>query len=129
MEEKERELAAFGEGLLEARRLRAEKIAAKTRAVTKGKGKKDQSQAAASPSVNEEELEELEQLEEEPPADRISEADKTGDVKSLNRKGDRNLYLLVKTVQDSKHWSFPQGPLEEEEPLHRVSISLVSSRE
>lgn len=52
---------------------------------------------------------------------RITEADKTNDVKSLNRKGHRNLYLLIK--RGSNHWRLPgaQGGLEHGELLHEVS--------
>ncbi|KAI9506628.1 hypothetical protein BX070DRAFT_218231 [Coemansia spiralis] len=47
---------------------------------------------------------------------RVTKADESGDVKSLERKLDRTLYLLVK---DSKgQWVFPQGALEGEEVLH-----------
>ena len=57
----------------------------------------------------------------EEPASRISQADMKGDVKSLDRMGERNLYLLVKgksSPQDA--WRFPQGLVERSEFLHQV---------
>lgn len=58
----------------------------------------------------------------EPTAPRVHESDKTGDVKSLDRKGERNLYLLVrgKDHTGKQVWRFPQGGLEEGELLHKV---------
>ncbi|EIW60631.1 mitochondrial 54S ribosomal protein YmL17/YmL30 [Trametes versicolor FP-101664 SS1] len=60
----------------------------------------------------------------EPPAPRIHESDKTGDVKSLDRKGERNLYLLVrgKDHAGKQVWRFPQGPLQEGEQLHKAAL-------
>lgn len=52
---------------------------------------------------------------------RESEADRTGDVKSLNRRGERNLYLLVKDTA-SGEWRFPQGDANLEQPLHDVRL-------
>ncbi len=42
------------------------------------------------------------------PAPRITEADKTNDVHSLERALDQRLYLVVKRSAKSKHWQFPQ---------------------
>ena len=63
----------------------------------------------------------------QPPAPRIHESDKTGDVKNLNRQGERNLYLLVrgKDVTGKDVWRFPQGGLEEGELLHQVSAFVL----
>ncbi|KAI0670644.1 39S mitochondrial ribosomal protein L46-domain-containing protein [Trametes maxima] len=60
----------------------------------------------------------------EPPAPRIHESDRTGDVKSLDRKGERNLYLLVrgKDHAGKQEWRFPQGGLEEGELLHQAAL-------
>ena len=58
------------------------------------------------------------------PMPRESEADRTGDVKSLDRKGERNLYLLVMNKGDGA-WRFPQTDLVGDELLHEVS-DLVS---
>lgn len=49
---------------------------------------------------------------------RITEADRTGDVHSLDRAGERNLYLLVQGKD--KIWRFPQGSWKEGELLHEV---------
>ena len=54
----------------------------------------------------------------EKPYDRITDADRQGDVKSLNRALSRTLYLLVREGQGT--WRFPSGVLEEREDLHRV---------
>ncbi|KAJ3526600.1 hypothetical protein NM688_g8244 [Phlebia brevispora] len=52
---------------------------------------------------------------------RRSEADKKGDVKSLNRMGDRNLYLVVMNKENGKDvWKFPQTELSGEELLHEA---------
>ena len=63
----------------------------------------------------------------EPPAPRIHESDKTGDVKSLDRQGERNLYLLIrgKDHTGQEVWRFPQGGLEKGELLHQVSAVAV----
>ncbi|TBU28895.1 39S mitochondrial ribosomal protein L46-domain-containing protein [Dichomitus squalens] len=60
----------------------------------------------------------------EPPASRIHEADKKGDVKSLDRLGERNLYLLVRGKDDlgKEVWRFPQGPLQDGEFLHQAAL-------
>ena len=57
------------------------------------------------------------------PMPRIHESDKSGDVKELNRQGERNLYLLVhgKDSSGKQVWRFPQGGLKEDEALHQVS--------
>lgn len=56
------------------------------------------------------------------PMPRETEADRKGDVKSLDRKGERNLYLLTKTEENGKEvWKFPQTELVGEELPHEVS--------
>ncbi|KAF7800261.1 hypothetical protein EIP86_011508 [Pleurotus ostreatoroseus] len=53
---------------------------------------------------------------------RKSQADITGDLKSLNRKGDRNLYLVIKSKEDGKDvWKFPHTELVGEEALHEAA--------
>jgi len=54
---------------------------------------------------------------------RESEADKKGDVRSLDRRMDRNLYLLVhgKDQAGKPAWRFPQGGLEQGELLHEAA--------
>ncbi|KAL7337272.1 NUDIX hydrolase domain-like protein, partial [Rhodotorula toruloides] len=48
---------------------------------------------------------------------RETEADKKGDVTSLERKADRTLYLLLKKNRKEHAWQFPQGGVEGEESL------------
>lgn len=55
----------------------------------------------------------------ERPYPRVTDADKTGDVKSLNRLLQRTLYLLVKT-EKNKRWRFPSSFMEGKESLHTV---------
>jgi large subunit ribosomal protein L46 len=55
----------------------------------------------------------------ERPYSRVTDADKTGDVKSLDRLLQRTLYLLVKTEND-KRWGFPSSFMEGKESLHMV---------
>lgn len=54
---------------------------------------------------------------------REHEADRIGDVKNLNRQGERNLYLLVKS-KDENSWHFPLWSAGLEQPLHKVRILL-----
>lgn len=54
----------------------------------------------------------------EKPLPRITEPDKTGDVRSLNRALSRTLYLVVKGSKGV--WGFPSGVLEGKESLQRV---------
>lgn len=53
------------------------------------------------------------------PQSRITEADRTGDEKSLDRMLQRTLYLLVKNSNDS--WIFPTAAVDGKESLNRVS--------
>jgi large subunit ribosomal protein L46 len=55
-------------------------------------------------------------------ASRIHEADVKGDVQSLDRRGDRNLYLLLLEKGEKPVWRFPQGELEKGELLHQASL-------
>ncbi|OBZ75207.1 54S ribosomal protein L17, mitochondrial [Grifola frondosa] len=59
----------------------------------------------------------------EEPMPRITEADRTGDVKSLDRMGERNLYLLLlgKDHTGKQTWRFPYGDLKEHELLHEAA--------
>ena len=54
----------------------------------------------------------------ERPMPRVTEADHTGDVKSLNRALQRTLYLLVRG-KDGR-WGFPTSGLIGKENLHQV---------
>lgn len=54
----------------------------------------------------------------ERPQPRQTEADKTGDVKRLDRQLDRTLYLIVKDAHE--RWTFPQDEVRPDEGLHEV---------
>lgn len=50
----------------------------------------------------------------------------TAQVKSLDRRGPRNLYLLVKGSPEDRHeWRFPQGGVEKNEILHEVCLTPI----
>ena len=53
------------------------------------------------------------------PYSRVTEADKKGDHRSLNRLLPRTLYLLVRSK--AGYWKFPSSPVEVEETLRQVS--------
>ena len=55
----------------------------------------------------------------ERPMPRVTEADKAGDMKSLNRALQKTLYLVVKGREGQ--WVFPSAELERQESLHTVS--------
>ncbi len=55
------------------------------------------------------------------PASRQTEADKSNDLKSVQRKLDQVLYLLVKKNRKEHAWQMPQGGLEGDESLVEVS--------
>lgn len=57
----------------------------------------------------------------ERPASRVTEADKTNDTKSLNRKLDQTLYLLVKSKEG--RWRFPEDRMFVREDLNQVRFS------
>ncbi|KAJ6606588.1 hypothetical protein DFH09DRAFT_896899 [Mycena vulgaris] len=53
---------------------------------------------------------------------RVHPSDKARDYKSLDRKGRRNLYLLVREGGDGRSsWGFPRGPAEQGELLHQAA--------
>lgn len=57
---------------------------------------------------------------------RIHPADVSRDYKSLDRKGRRNLYLLLLTKENEKDvWRFPQGGVEKGELLHQVIAPFI----
>lgn len=59
----------------------------------------------------------------EPLMPRTHPSDQNGDVKSLDRRGQRNLYLLLQTSESGKGaWRFPQGEVGKGLFLHQVSI-------
>lgn len=55
----------------------------------------------------------------EKPVDRVTETDKKGDVKRLDRELERTLYLVVK---GENGWEFPAGRIPKDENLHEVSL-------
>ncbi|KAH9997542.1 39S mitochondrial ribosomal protein L46-domain-containing protein [Russula vinacea] len=55
----------------------------------------------------------------ETPAPRVHASDVSGDVKSLDRKGQRNLYLLIQQKTDGAAvWKFPETAVVDNELLH-----------
>jgi large subunit ribosomal protein L46 len=58
---------------------------------------------------------------------REHEADRQGDMKSLDRKGDRTLYLLLQERGGEELWRFPRGRVEKGELLHQVTFLLSLS--
>ncbi|KAJ5913828.1 hypothetical protein N7504_002711 [Penicillium tannophilum] len=53
------------------------------------------------------------------PHSRVTEADKKGDFKSLNRLLSRTLYLLVQSKEG--YWKFPSSPVEAEETIRQAA--------
>ena len=60
------------------------------------------------------------------PHSRVTEADKKGDHKSLNRMLSRTLYLLVQSKEG--YWKFPSTPVETDETLRQVSTTSSSAQ-
>lgn len=60
----------------------------------------------------------------ERPMPKTTEADKAGDVRSLNRALSRTLYLVVQSKKDG-HWQFPSCGLIGKESLQRVCCNLI----
>ncbi|KAJ6547153.1 50S ribosomal subunit L30 [Mycena capillaripes] len=53
---------------------------------------------------------------------RVHPSDAARDYHSLDRKGRRNLYLLIQRTEDKKAiWEFPRGPAEQGELLHQAA--------
>jgi large subunit ribosomal protein L46 len=100
LEERKRERLAFGPAFLEKESVSEDKKTADKAAVEQL-------------SLQEGEGEDL--------MPRTHPADVNNDVKSLDRRGKRNLYLLLLTSQDGKDiWRFPQGEVEKGQLLHQV---------
>ena len=74
---------------------------------------------AERPATEDEEGQTMKKEKIEKPMPRVTEADRTGDVKSLNRALTRTLYLVVKSVEGGT-WRFPSSTLIGGEDLHRV---------
>lgn len=58
---------------------------------------------------------------------RVTEADRKNDTKSLDRRLDRTLYLLLKKSRSEHAWQFPQGPIGVGEFLHESTTRVLSS--
>ncbi|KAK5791664.1 hypothetical protein VI817_006973 [Penicillium citrinum] len=58
------------------------------------------------------------------PHSRVTEADKKGDQKSLNRLLSRTLYLLVQSKEG--YWKFPSTPVEMDETLRQAAERTLS---
>jgi large subunit ribosomal protein L46 len=100
LEERKRERLAFGPAFLEEECVSEDKKAADKAAVEQL-------------SLQEGEGEDL--------MPRTNPADLNNDVRSLDRRGKRNLYLLLLTSQDGQGiWRFPQGDVEKGQLLHQV---------
>jgi len=101
IEERKRERLAFGPAFLEKEDISEEKRLANIAAVE---------QLAQQEGEGEELM------------PRTHAADVEGNLKSLDRRGHRNLYLLLHSVEDGKDvWRFPQGEAEKGLFLHQVS--------
>ncbi|TKA73022.1 hypothetical protein B0A55_07048 [Friedmanniomyces simplex] len=66
---------------------------------------------------------ELTKAEVERPVARVTEADRTNDMRSLSRKMDRTLYLLVKNREG--RWIFPQDRVYGKENLHQAAERIL----
>ncbi|KAF9452826.1 hypothetical protein P691DRAFT_696140 [Macrolepiota fuliginosa MF-IS2] len=101
LEEKDREKASFGPTFVQddyqdLAKVEADKAAVKLLAQQEGEG--------------------------ESLAPREHPSDKSGDIKSLDRAGERNLYLLLKSKENGKDvWRFPQGGVETTDFLHQAA--------
>ena len=62
----------------------------------------------------------------ERPLPKVTQADESGDRRSLDRALKSSLYLVVKYRGDQRWW-FPEGSLEGKESLHTVRYLLYSS--
>ncbi|KAI9803257.1 MAG: hypothetical protein M1825_002048 [Sarcosagium campestre] len=69
----------------------------------------------ASAETNADEVEKL--------TSRVTEADRQGDERSLNRKLDRTIYMLVK--DEAGRWRFPAAPLLRSESLQRAAERIL----
>lgn len=108
-EENEREKLAFG------------------RSATPSPRVKSEAETTDTGDLNALPLMEAAQEEVEKPMPREHESDRTGSVKSLDRKGQRNIYLVVlsKDAIDGKEsWRFPQTPVTQEHNLFDVSLQF-----
>ncbi|KAI9809415.1 MAG: 54S ribosomal protein L17 mitochondrial [Pycnora praestabilis] len=75
------------------------------------------------PGIGSDELGEAKRERVERPMPRITEADSTGDERSLNRRLQRSLYLLVKGTEG--RWTFPSASLMMKENLHQAAERIL----
>lgn len=59
------------------------------------------------------------------PASRTTEADLKDDRKSIERKLDQSLFLIVKRNRDANSWQFPQGKLQDDETLRKAAERVI----
>lgn len=59
------------------------------------------------------------------PAPRVTEADESNDRKSLDRRLQDSLFLIVKRNRSSNSWQFPQGRWRPQETLREVSERVI----
>ncbi|KAI9675327.1 MAG: 54S ribosomal protein L17 mitochondrial [Caeruleum heppii] len=78
---------------------------------------------AASPGVGSGEMGEAKKDTVERPQSRVTEADRLGDMKSLSRRLDRTLYMLIQ--EDQGRWRFPAAPLVGKESLHQAAERIL----
>lgn len=76
-------------------------------------GRREEEEAKGAGTGNKKHIQKIQR-----PLPRVTEADKAGDLKSLDRALTRTLYLLVK---GGGKWGFPTSSLERRESLHTVS--------
>jgi large subunit ribosomal protein L46 len=74
--------------------------------------------AEARVSDDAEEIPADERVPAERPQERVTQADKEGDVRRLDRQLERTLYLVVQG--ESGNWEFPTAPVSTDEALHDV---------
>ena len=88
-------------------------------------GDKDKNGEAATgnPREGEGQRRELQKIEVEKPMPRLSEADRSEDTRSLSRKMDRSLYLVLKNKQG--RWRFPEDRIYGKENLHQVREAVM----
>ncbi|KAI0818805.1 39S mitochondrial ribosomal protein L46-domain-containing protein [Irpex lacteus] len=112
-EEEERERAAFGKSATPSPRVKTEE---ELRA-----SDEDNAEMAA--------LESQQQEEEFKPLPREHESDRTGEVKSLDRQGQRNVYLLVQVKDETgkMSWRFPHAPVNTRENLFESVQNYLKS--
>ena len=73
-----------------------------------------------------EDVKKMGQEEDDTVLSRWHEADEKGDAKSLDRYGQRNLYLIVRSKGENGEevWKFPEGEIRPSELLHEVRMAV-----